>query len=99
MEGGDNEFSDLEEDECDDAGDIDENMDTYSMPSHPNDPHSNSIGAFSSSQGATFNSQGATFSSHGTTSSSQGPSPNSSAAQSTGSAQVNQLNLKPFTSL
>ena len=87
IEGSDDEFSDLEGDKCDDAGDIDENMDTHSMPSHPSDPHSTSIGALSSSQGATSSSQdatsssqGATSSSQGATSSSQGSSPNSSAA-------------------
>ena len=73
MKGSDDKLSDLEGDECDDAGDIDENMDTHSMPSHPSDPHNTSIVAFSSSQGAASSSQGLT-------SSSQGPSPNSGAA-------------------
>ena len=87
IEGNDDEFSDLEGEECDDAGDVDENMDTHSIPSHPSDPHSTSIGAFSclqvatsSSQGATSGFHGAAYSSRSATSTSQGLSPNSSAA-------------------
>ena len=48
MDGSDDEFSDLEGDECD-AGDIDDDMDTHSMPSSPNDSQSTSQGASSSS--------------------------------------------------